>query len=70
LKKVKALGKTKVRDAIEQSQATNFEELERELNQLDITIDRVTNKTITYRHLKEKKKVRGKNLGEQFDKGH
>ncbi|MEL1145864.1 relaxase/mobilization nuclease domain-containing protein, partial [Staphylococcus epidermidis] len=69
IEKGKSSWKDEIRDAIEQSQATNFEELERELNQLDITIDRVTNKTITYRHLKENKKVRGKNLGEQFDKG-
>ncbi|HIH0556450.1 TPA: relaxase/mobilization nuclease domain-containing protein [Staphylococcus aureus] len=69
IEKGKSSWKDEIRDAIEQSQATNFEELERDLNQLDITIDRVTNKTITYRHLKENKKVRGKNLGEQFDKG-
>lgn len=69
IEKGKSSWKDEIRDAIEQSQAKNFEELERDLNQLDITIDRVTNKTITYRHLKENKKVRGKNLGEQFDKG-
>lgn len=56
IEKGKSSWKDEIRDAIEQSQATNFEELERELNQLDITIDRVTNKTITYRHLKENKK--------------
>jgi len=69
IEKGKSSWKDEIRDAIEQSQATNFEELERDLNQLDITIDRVTNKTITYRHLKENKKVRGKNLGAQFEKG-
>ena len=32
-------------------------------------IERITEKTITYKHLEEDKKVRGSNLGDKYDNG-
>lgn len=61
--------KDEIRDAIEQSQAASYEELNNDLQQSGVKIERVTEKTITYRHLEEDKKVRGKKLGEDYDKG-
>ena len=61
--------KDEIREAIDQSTATNMEELQEHLNQYGITIERVTPKSITYRHLAEDKKVRGRKLGEDYNKG-
>src|SRR5699024_4253566 len=61
--------KDEIRTAIEHSQATNYEQLSTDLQQNGIEIERITNKTITYRHLEEDKKVRGSKLGDDFDKG-
>ncbi len=61
--------KDDIREAIDQSTATNMEELQEHLNQYGITIERVTPKSITYRHLAENKKVRGRKLGEDYNKG-
>lgn len=46
-----------------------MEELQEHLNQHGITIERVTPKSITYRHLAENKKVRGRKLGEDYNQG-
>ncbi len=61
--------KDEIRTAIEVSQATNYQQLSTELQQNGIEIERITHKTITYRHLEEDKKVRGSQLGDDFDKG-
>lgn len=61
--------KDEIREAIDQSQATNMDEFKDHLNQHGITIERVTPKSITYRHLAEDKKVRGRKLGEDYNKG-
>ncbi|MFW3517681.1 relaxase/mobilization nuclease domain-containing protein, partial [Staphylococcus caprae] len=61
--------KDEIREAIDQSQATNMDEFKNHLNQHGITIERVTPKSITYRHLAEDKKVRGRKLGEDYNKG-
>lgn len=61
--------KDEIREAIDQSQATNMNEFKDHLNQHGITIERVTPKSITYRHLAEDKKVRGRKLGEDYNKG-
>ena len=61
--------KDEIREAIDQSQATNMNEFKEHLNQHGITIERVTPKSITYRHLAEDKKVRGRKLGEDYNKG-
>lgn len=61
--------KDEIREAIDQSQATNMDEFKAHLNQHDIVIERVTPKSITYRHLTEDKKVRGRKLGEDYNKG-
>ncbi|MEJ7388465.1 relaxase/mobilization nuclease domain-containing protein, partial [Staphylococcus epidermidis] len=58
-----------IREAIDQSQATNMDEFKDHLNQHGIKIERVTPKSITYRHLAEDKKVRGRKLGEDYNKG-
>lgn len=52
--------KDEIREAIDQSQATNMDEFKDHLNQHDIEIERVIPKSITYRHLAENKKVRGR----------
>lgn len=51
------------------STATNMDEFKDHLSQYDIEIARVTPKSITYRHLAEDKKVRGRRLGEDYNKG-
>src|SRR5699024_2917518 len=61
--------KDEIRTAIEVSQAINYQQLGTELQQNGIEIERITHKTITYRHLSEDKKVRGSKLGEDYDKG-
>lgn len=61
--------KDDIREAIDQSTATNMEKFQKHLNQHGITIERVTPKSITYRHLAENKKVRGRKLGEDYNKG-
>ncbi|HFL6378399.1 TPA: relaxase/mobilization nuclease domain-containing protein [Staphylococcus aureus] len=61
--------KDEIREAIDQSQATNIDELKTHLSQYGIEIERVTSKSITYRHLAEDKKVRGRRLGEDYNKG-
>ncbi|HFN9258491.1 TPA: relaxase/mobilization nuclease domain-containing protein [Staphylococcus aureus] len=61
--------KDEIREAIDQSQATNMDEFKDHLNQHGIEIERVTPKSITYRHLAEDKKVRGRRLGEDYNKG-
>ena len=60
--------KDEIREAIDQSQATNMDEFKDHLNQHGIEIERVTPKSITYRHLAEDKKVRGRKLGEGFER--
>ncbi len=69
LNKGKTSWKDEIRSAIDQSQAASYEELNKDLQQSGVKIERVTEKTITYRHLEEDKKVRGKKLGEDYDKG-
>lgn len=61
--------KDEIREAIDQSQATNMDEFKDHLNQHGIELERVTPKSITYRHLAEDKKVRGRKLGEDYNKG-
>ena len=61
--------KDEIREVIDQSQATNMDEFKDHLNQHGIEIERVTPKSITYRHLAEDKKVRGRKLGEDYNKG-
>lgn len=61
--------KDEIREVIDQSQATNMDEFKDYLNQHGIEIERVTPKSITYRHLAEDKKVRGRKLGEDYNKG-
>ena len=61
--------KDEIREAIDQSKATNMDEFKEHLSQYGIEIARVTPKSITYRHLAEDKKVRGRRLGEDYNKG-
>ncbi|MDW3866163.1 relaxase/mobilization nuclease domain-containing protein, partial [Staphylococcus saprophyticus] len=61
--------KEQIRMVIDQTQATNHEELNQDLLQNGMKIERITEKTITYKHLEEDKKVRGSKLGEKYDKG-
>lgn len=61
--------KDEIRSAIEYSKATNYGQLSTDLQQHGIEIERITHKTITYRHRGEDKKVRGSKLGEDYDKG-
>ena len=61
--------KDEIREAIDQSTATNMDEFKDHLSQYGIEIARVTPKSITYRHLAEDKKVRGSRLGEDYNKG-
>lgn len=67
--KGKIAWKDSIRKAIDESNATNYEELRKDLDTHGISIERVTQKTITYRHIDENKKVRGSKLGERYDKG-
>lgn len=68
-KKDQTSWKDEIRKAINASHATNLDELANDLQDHNITIERVTDKTITYRHLAADKKVRGSKLGDPFDKG-
>ena len=61
--------KDEIREAIDQSKAKNMDEFKDHLSQYGIEIARVTPKSITYRHLTEDKKVRGRRLGEDYNKG-
>ena len=61
--------KEQIRMVIDQTQAINYEQLGADLLQNGIKIERITEKTITYKHLEEDKKVRGSKLGEKYDKG-
>src|SRR5699024_12022782 len=54
---------------IDNTQVTKYEQLGNELLQHGMKIDRITEKTITYKQLEEDKKVRGSKLGEKYDKG-
>lgn len=68
-KKGQTSWKDEIRKAINASHATNLDELADDLQDHNISIERVTDKTITYRHLEVDKKVRGSKLGDPFDKG-
>lgn len=61
--------KNDIRKAVNKSKSVNIDELAKDLQEQNITIERVTEKTITYRHLDVDKKVRGSKLGDSFDKG-
>lgn len=61
--------KEQIRMVIDETQAINYEQLGADLLQNGIKIERITEKTITYKHLEEDKKVRGSKLGEKYDKG-
>jgi hypothetical protein len=63
--------KNQVRMAIEETkeQATDFDDFKQRLETKGVEVSRVTNKTITYLHIEENKKVRGNKLGEDYEKG-
>ncbi|MCE5035038.1 relaxase/mobilization nuclease domain-containing protein [Staphylococcus cohnii] len=67
---VKASWKNQIRIAIEDTkkQAADFNEFNELLKPKGVEIARVTDKTITYRHIEEDKKVRGRKLGNDYDK--
>ncbi|WP_436885993.1 relaxase/mobilization nuclease domain-containing protein [Mammaliicoccus sciuri] len=67
----KASWKNQVRMAIEETkeQATDFDDFKQRLETKGVKVARVTNKTITYLHIEENKKVRGNKLGEDYEKG-
>ena len=67
----KASWKNQVRMAIEETkeQATDFDDFKQRLETKGVEVARVTNKTITYLHIEENKKVRGNKLGEDYEKG-
>ncbi|RIO87497.1 relaxase/mobilization nuclease domain-containing protein, partial [Staphylococcus gallinarum] len=69
-KAVKAPWQNQIRIAIEDTkeQATDFNEFNELLKPKGVEIARVTDKTITYRHIEEDKKVRGSKLGNDYDK--
>ena len=66
----KSSWKNQVRMAIEETKdsATNFDEFNELLKPQGVEIARTTEKTITYKHLAEDKKVRGNKLGHIYDK--
>ena len=66
----KSSWKNQVRMAIEDTKdnATNFDEMNELLKPQGVEIARTTEKTITYKHLAEDKKVRGNKLGHVYDK--
>src|SRR5699024_6145388 len=66
----KASWKNQVRMAIEETKdhATNFDEFNELLKPQGVEIARTTEKTITYKHIEEDKKVRGNKLGHAYDK--
>ncbi|PTG41297.1 protein rlx, partial [Staphylococcus cohnii] len=49
-------------------QAADFDEFNELLKPKSDEIERMTDKTITYKHIKEEKKVRGSKLGEDYNK--
>ena len=61
--------KNEVRMAIDETQATDMDSFKEQLLPKGITVERVTDKTITYRHIEVDKKVRGSKLGDIYDKG-
>ncbi|WP_436963153.1 relaxase/mobilization nuclease domain-containing protein [Staphylococcus xylosus] len=61
--------KNEVRLAIDETQATDIESFKEQLRPKGITVERVTDKTITYRHMEADKKVRGSKLGDIYNKG-
>lgn len=61
--------KNEVRLAIDETQATDMESFKAQLRPKGITVERVTDKTITYKHMESDKKVRGSKLGDIYDKG-
>ena len=67
----KASWKNQVRMAIEETkeQATDFDDFKQRLETKGVEVALVTNKTITYLHIEENKKVRGNKLGEDYEKG-
>ncbi|MCA2504055.1 MULTISPECIES: relaxase/mobilization nuclease domain-containing protein [Staphylococcus] len=67
---VKASWKNQIRIAIEDTkeQAADFDEFNELLKPKGVEIARVTDKTITYKHIEEDKKVRGSKLGEDYNK--
>ena len=67
----KASWKNQVRMAIEETkeQTTDFDDFKQRLETKGVKVARVTNKTITYLHIEENKKVRGNKLGEDYEKG-
>lgn len=67
--KKKRSWKNEIRLAIDEIQATDMDSLKEQLRPKGITIERVTDKTITYRHIEADKKVRGRKLGNNYDKG-
>ncbi|MCS6133317.1 protein rlx, partial [Clostridium botulinum] len=66
----KSSWKNQVRMVIEETKdhATNFDEFNGLLKPQGVEIARTTEKTITYKHLAEDKKVRGSKLGHAYDK--
>ncbi|WP_193018699.1 relaxase/mobilization nuclease domain-containing protein [Staphylococcus equorum] len=61
--------KNEVRMAIDETQATDMDSFKKQLLPKGISVERVTDKTITYRHIEVDKKVRGSKLGDIYDKG-
>jgi len=61
--------KNEVRMAIDETQATDIDSFKEQLLPKGISVERVTDKTITYRHIEANKKVRGSKLGDIYDKG-
>ena len=67
--KGKSSWKNDIRLAIDETQATDMENFQEQLRPKGIMVERVTDKTITYRHIEADKKVRGSKLGDIYDKG-
>ncbi|MGW7828053.1 protein rlx [Staphylococcus shinii] len=61
--------KNDIRIAIDETQAIDMESFQEQLRPKGIIVERVTDKTITYRHIEADKKVRGSKLGDIYDKG-
>ncbi|MGI2244449.1 relaxase/mobilization nuclease domain-containing protein [Staphylococcus cohnii] len=67
--KGKSSWKNDIRLAVDETQATDMESFQEQLRPKGIIVERVTDKTITYRHIEADKKVRGSKLGDIYDKG-
>lgn len=67
--KGKSSWKNDIRLAVDETQATDMESFQEQLRPKGIIVERVTDKTITYRHIEADKKVRGSKLGDFYDKG-